>query len=114
MRNVFFATASAELDPRSESELMELKKLLDETQKLKIRINGHTDNVGSPVDNLMLSEARAKAVHDFLLAAGISPERLSFRGYGETIPIATNETEAGRAQNRRTEFQLIQTVSTPD
>jgi outer membrane protein OmpA-like peptidoglycan-associated protein len=108
LKNVFFETGSAELKPESISELNRLKSLLTENPDLKIQVNGHTDNVGSEKDNLSLSEARAKAVHDFLLENGIEPGRLRFRGFGETSPIASNETEEGRRQNRRTEFMVIE------
>lgn len=106
LRNVFFETASAALRPESTTELNRLKSLLDENPGLHIRINGHTDDVGAEADNQRLSEARAKAVYDFLIAAGIDAARLSYKGFGESRPIASNSTEAGRQQNRRTEFEV--------
>ena len=75
---------------------------------MKIQINGHTDNVGSDSANLTLSENRAKAVFDYLVEAGIAPTRLSTRGYGETQAIDTNDTPEGRANNRRTEFVIVE------
>lgn len=107
LKNVFFETGSAELLPQSRTELNKLKTLLDQNQQMSVQINGHTDNIGSEGDNLTLSEHRAKAVHDYLIAAGIAAERLSYKGFGEERPIATNDTEAGRQQNRRTEFVQI-------
>ncbi len=107
LKNVFFETASATLRPESTAELNRLKALLEENPALKIRINGHTDNVGSEEDNLLLSENRAKAVYDFLARQGIAAGRLSYKGYGESKPIATNETAAGRQENRRTEFEVV-------
>lgn len=108
LRNVFFATGSAELLPASLNELNRLKSLLEEKPGLHIQINGHTDNVGSDADNLELSAQRARAVYEFLVKEGIDPARLSYKGFGETNPVADNQTEAGRQLNRRTEFQVVQ------
>lgn len=107
LKNVFFETGSAALLPESALELNRLKNLLEENPALKIRINGHTDNVGSEADNLLLSKQRAKAVYDYLVQQGIGPERLQYEGYGENRPIATNETPEGRQENRRTEFEPV-------
>ena len=71
-----------------------------------IEISGHTDNVGNDADNLTLSENRAKAIYNFLIDQGIEANRLSFKGYGEQQPIDTNDTEEGRANNRRSEFKI--------
>jgi outer membrane protein OmpA-like peptidoglycan-associated protein len=81
--------------------------LLNETPTLRIRINGHTDNVGDDAANLKLSEQRAKAVHDFLLQKGIATARLAFKGFGEARPVESNDTPAGRGRNRRTEFEVL-------
>jgi outer membrane protein OmpA-like peptidoglycan-associated protein/tetratricopeptide (TPR) repeat protein len=108
LKNVFFETGSAALRPESLGELHRLKALLEENPALKIQINGHTDNVGKEEDNLLLSEARAKAVYDYLLGQGIAPGRLRFQGFGPNRPIASNDTPEGRQQNRRTEFQPLQ------
>ncbi len=105
LRNVFFETGSASLQPASKAELDQLAELLTQTPALRIQINGHTDNVGNDADNQTLSEQRAKAVHDYLLEKSIEPARLRFKGFGESKPIETNDTEAGRAKNRRTEFE---------
>lgn len=106
LRNVFFATGSAELLPASLTELDRLYTLLVENPSMKIRIEGHTDNVGKVEDNNQLSNDRAQAVHDYLVEKGISTERLSYRGYGESRPIATNDTPEGRQRNRRTAFVI--------
>ncbi|HMO40444.1 MAG TPA: OmpA family protein [Saprospiraceae bacterium] len=106
LRNVFFETGSAALRPESKAELNRLKTLLETHPKMKIRINGHTDNVGAEAANLQLSEQRAKAVYDYLLQNGIAAERLGYKGFGESLPIDTNDTPAGRQRNRRTEFEL--------
>ncbi|MEZ5149266.1 MAG: OmpA family protein [Bacteroidales bacterium] len=74
---------------------------------MKIEISGHTDNVGTPEYNLELSKNRAKAVNDYLVDNGIDQARLLYKGYGESEPIDTNDTETGKANNRRTEFKVI-------
>lgn len=107
LRNVFFETGSAALRPESTTELLQLKDLLDKNPTLKIRIQGHTDNVGSDAANLQLSESRARAVQDFLIQKGVSSGRLSSKGFGEAQPIASNDTPDGRQQNRRTEFVVV-------
>ena len=75
---------------------------------MKIEIDGHTDNVGSDSYNLQLSQNRAKSVYDYLISSGIPDNRLSFKGFGKTLPIASNENEQGRSANRRTEFKVIE------
>jgi len=107
LKNVFFATASAELRPESIDELTRLKEMLETNASLRIQINGHTDNVGDDQSNLTLSDNRAKAVEDFLIQNGISSSRLSHKGFGETSPIDSNDTEIGRQNNRRTEFLIL-------
>ncbi|HFA51261.1 MAG TPA: flagellar motor protein MotB [Bacteroidetes bacterium] len=104
LKNVFFETGSAALKNESLAELERLKKLLDDNPNLKIQINGHTDNIGTEEDNLNLSSDRAKAVYDYLIKNNIAAERLKYKGFGETMPIASNGTDEGRQQNRRTEF----------
>ena len=107
LRNVLFETGKADLKPESTFELNKLLQLLQSNATLKIQINGHTDNVGSDESNMTLSTNRAKAVHDFLIKNGISASRLSYKGYGETKPIDSNETDWGRQNNRRTEFVML-------
>jgi len=75
---------------------------------LKVELGGHTDNVGSDESNLILSEKRASAVVNYLVSNGITAERLSAKGYGESKPLDSNDTEKGRAKNRRTEFTILQ------
>ncbi|MBU7577948.1 MAG: OmpA family protein, partial [Flavihumibacter sp.] len=89
-----------------EVELDKLVQLLKDNPTLRIQINGHTDAVGKASDNLALSNARAQAVVDYLVKKGIQPARLSFKGFGATQPIADNNTEEGRAKNRRTEVKV--------
>ena len=102
LRNIHFLTASAELYEASKAGLDRLAEALKRHPRLRLEVGGHTDAVGKDEDNLLLSERRAKAVYDYLILRGISPERLTYRGYGETRPIAPNDTPEGRAQNRRT------------
>ncbi len=106
LRNVFFDSGSAELREESHYELDRLARLLKENYQLEIEIRGHTDEVGTEADNLDLSRRRAKAVLDYLVAKGIDPSRLSSRGFGESQPIAPNDTPEGRQLNRRTEFMI--------
>jgi outer membrane protein OmpA-like peptidoglycan-associated protein/tetratricopeptide (TPR) repeat protein len=106
LKNIFFETGSAKLLPSSLAELNFLKTMLVENPTLRIQIDGHTDNVGNDNDNLILSNARAKAVFDFLISQKISAERLRYKGFGESNPIATNDTAEGRQINRRTAFEI--------
>ncbi len=107
LRNIFFETASSELLQESFPEIERLKKLLEENEQIRIRIVGHTDNVGSPEYNKKLSHQRADAVKNKLIETGIAHTRLSTIGMGEEQPVASNEEEEGRRQNRRTEFVII-------
>ncbi|MEZ4788855.1 MAG: OmpA family protein [Flavobacteriales bacterium] len=107
LRNIFFNTASYELLPTSNTELDKLVKLLQANPALRIELGGHTDNVGADAANLTLSDQRANAVRDFVVAKGIDAARITAKGYGETRPVASNDTEEGRAQNRRTEVTVL-------
>jgi outer membrane protein OmpA-like peptidoglycan-associated protein len=83
-----------------------LVALLNKNPKLTIEISGHTDNQGSKTYNQNLSQNRSKSVYDYLVNKGISASRLTYKGYGDTMPISENNTEEGRALNRRTEFKV--------
>ncbi|WP_235297035.1 OmpA family protein [Portibacter marinus] len=104
---VKFVTGSAELTPDSKYELDNVIEVMKDRPELVIEVAGHTDNTGDAQANLALSTARANAVRDYLINDGIAAERLNARGYGQTEPVADNETEEGRQQNRRTEFKII-------
>ncbi|MCU0342118.1 MAG: OmpA family protein [Spirosomaceae bacterium] len=104
LKNVFFDTGSALLRKESYSELNLLVELLQKNAALKIELRGHTDNVGSDSENLKLSENRAKAVVAYLVQKGIDTGRLRAKGFGETQPVDSNDTDTGRQNNRRTEF----------
>lgn len=107
LKNIFFNSAKFDLLPESILELDRLVLLMNENPTIKIQINGYTDNIGKDVDNKTLSEARAKSVISYLNTKGIQMARLLFKGYGATNPISSNETEEGRALNRRTEVVII-------
>ncbi len=107
LRNIFFNTASHELLPASNAELSKLTGLMKANPTLRIELGGHTDSVGKDEANMALSERRAQAVRDHLMANGIDGVRIIAKGYGRTKPIATNDTEEGRALNRRTEITVL-------
>jgi outer membrane protein OmpA-like peptidoglycan-associated protein len=107
LKNVFFDVNKAELKPESMIELDKVVQLLKENPTIKIEIDGHTDNVGKPADNLTLSNNRAKAVINYFLYKGVAADRLSSKGFGETKPVADNTSEQGRAKNRRTELKVV-------
>lgn len=107
LRNVFFDTDSYMLKPESKSELDRLVIFMKMNPGIKIEVSGHTDDHGAKQHNLALSENRAKAVTIYLVSTGkIAISRLTYRGYGETQPLAPNLNEKGRALNRRTEFMI--------
>ena len=106
LKNIFFDSKQTAINPDSQSELDKLVQLLNDNPKLRIEIRGHTDNIGQPADNLKLSTGRALSVVNYLLEKGIASPRLTYKGFGETKPISTNDTEDGRARNRRTELSV--------
>jgi OmpA-OmpF porin, OOP family len=102
---VVFETGSDKLSPESDAVLEHVQKYMEATPNVTLlRIEGHTDNVGKPADNEVLSEKRAMAVARWLVAKNVACKRLLPVGFGDTKPIADNNTEEGRAQNRRTAF----------
>ncbi len=107
LRNIFFDSGKSTLRDESQAELDRLYEIMDENPGIRVEISGHTDNVGSASFNKKLSEARAKAVVDYLVDKGIDAGRLEYAGYGFEKPIASNDTEEGRQKNRRTEFKII-------
>ncbi len=107
LKNIFFETDSYELKPESRTELDKLIAFMRQNPKVKIEISGHTDTQGTAAHNKILSENRAKAVYNYLVQNSIDKTRMSYKGYGYDKPIATNDTEAGRALNRRTEFKVV-------
>ena len=107
LSNIFFDTDKYVLRPESKTGLEKLKSYLSENPDIRIEIGGHTDNVGNASHNLTLSQNRAKAVLDYLVKEGIDASRLVSKGYGDTVPVASNDTKEGRAKNRRTEFKTL-------
>lgn len=108
LNDIYFATASYQIDKKSNIVLNNFIIFLNENPKVKIEIGGHTDNIGALQTNILLSQNRAKSVYDYLLKNGISKDRLQYKGFGPNNPVATNETEEGRAKNRRTEFFILE------
>jgi outer membrane protein OmpA-like peptidoglycan-associated protein len=106
IRNVQFETAQATLLPASYPVLDEIADLMRRYPAYSLRIGGHTDNVGDDRMNLDLSKRRAKTCYDYLVGKGVSGSRMTHDGFGETRPVASNDTEDGRFQNRRVEFEL--------
>jgi outer membrane protein OmpA-like peptidoglycan-associated protein len=107
LKNIFFDYGKETLRETSFPELDRLVALLNSYPEMKIEIGGHTDSHGGLQFNTQLSEARAKSVVDYLVEKGISKPRLSYKGYAYLQPIATNDTDEGRQQNRRVEFKVI-------
>jgi outer membrane protein OmpA-like peptidoglycan-associated protein len=108
LKNIFFDVAKATLRPESTNELERLIKLLNDIPTLKIEIGSHTDSDGTDDYNNKLSQARSESVVKYLTDIGkIAPDRLQAKGYGETRPIAPNDTKENKQQNRRSEFEIL-------
>lgn len=107
LKNIFFETNEAVLQPASEQELLVLFRFLKLNPQLSIEISGHTDSSGNEILNQKLSLQRAQVVKDFLVHSGIKTEKIQVKGEGSTLPVATNTTDEGKAQNRRTEMKII-------
>jgi OOP family OmpA-OmpF porin len=101
---IYFDTASATIKPESEPALVEIVKLLNGSPALKVYVVGHTDNVGSLESNLKLSSDRAASVVKTITARGVAASRLKSAGIGPYSPVASNDTDGGKAKNRRVEF----------
>ena len=102
-----FETGKADLEEDAYKVIDELVAYLNRKEDERIELGGHTDNVGTAKSNLTLSEARANTVRNYLLSKGIDPNRVVAKGYGLTVPIASNKTDEGKAQNRRTEVKIL-------
>ena len=106
---VFFESGRDLIKPESFALLQEVAGILQEhPELLRVRVEGHTDNKGSASTNLTLSQARAAAVREYLIARGVAGERLVAEGFGESRPLATGENEAAWARNRRVEFIVVE------
>jgi outer membrane protein OmpA-like peptidoglycan-associated protein/tetratricopeptide (TPR) repeat protein len=108
LRNVFFEYNKHDLKSESRIELNKVVKLMNDNPTLVVELSGHTDNTGTAEYNQTLSENRALSVRNYLVENGIDEARMTYKGYGLTMPIATNETEEGRATNRRTELKILE------
>ncbi len=106
-KNIEFEFNKAELREGSKQYLDEIVAFMNKNPSFEIRVNGHTDNVGSNDKNMNLSVERAKTVYNYIISKGIGKDMLNYKGFGDTKPISTNETEEGRAKNRRVEFQIV-------
>ena len=106
--NCTFETGKATLQPEAYKVVDELVEYLKRKEDEKIEVGGHTDNVGKPEANMILSTNRANTVRAYLLTKGIAPERVTAKGYGMTMPIAENTTAEGRGLNRRTEVKIVE------
>lgn len=104
LNDILFATNSFDINDTIKTVLNEFSEYLKENPHLHVALQGHTDNKGDPGSNMILSENRAKTVSDYLLSLSIDKSRITFKGFGETKPIASNVSEEGRAKNRRTVF----------
>ena len=105
---MFFDVDKATLRKESEIELEKVYEILSKNPAIKIEVSGHTDSDGDDEHNLKLSEARALAVKDYLIAKGISADRIQSKGYGETKHIADNLTPENKQLNRRTEIKILE------
>jgi outer membrane protein OmpA-like peptidoglycan-associated protein len=108
LKNVFFNTGKSDLLSESFTELDKQVKYLNENSGIKIEVSGHTDNVGREAENQLLSENRAKAVAEYLISQGITKTRVSYKGYGSSKPVASNDTDEGKAMNRRVEITILE------
>lgn len=106
-QGILFRLGSAEIDPSSEKILNRVLRILNDNKSIELEIDGHTDNLGQPANNLKLSQERADAVRTWFIGKGIAESRLTAVGRGETQPLTSNQSEKGRAQNRRIEFKRM-------
>jgi flagellar motor protein MotB len=107
LHNVFYETDSHLLQEESLAELNKVLDFLEANPNIQVEISGFTDDTGSPEHNQLLSEQRARSVVEYLVGKGIEPGRLLSKGYGESNPLADNDTEEGRSRNRRTELKIL-------
>ena len=108
LEGVQFQTGKAVITRSSYTKLDNVYEILKKHPDFKLKISGYTDNTGNEQKNLELSDARAKAAKDYIVNKGIAANRINAKGYGIANPVATNATAAGRAKNRRVEFEIEQ------
>ena len=107
LKYVFFDTGSTSLNEKSQYELGEIAEILKQNSSVRVELRGHTDNTGDSATNMSISEQRANSVNEFLVNAGVDASRLTSRGYGDTLPLESNDTAEGRETNRRTELRIV-------
>ena len=107
LNNIFFKTGEYILDDKSKVELDKLTDFLSKNKNIKIEISGHTDDVGSDTENMALSQRRAQSVQYYLQQSGIAADRILAKGYGETKPMAPNDSDENRQKNRRIEWRIL-------
>ncbi|MFI5218971.1 MAG: OmpA family protein [Bacteroidia bacterium] len=107
LNDILFDSDSYELKEMSKRVIEDFSEFLKENPKVNVAIHGHTDNEGGEQNNLTLSSNRARAVYNYVIKQGINAARLSYKGFGQTRPVASNTDEIGKAKNRRTEFVII-------
>jgi OOP family OmpA-OmpF porin len=107
VKQVNFQVGKSVLTSKDKVYLDEIVSLMKTNEQIRIRVNGHSDNVGNEESNMTLSRERARAVYDYLRIKKIDGSRLSYEYFGTTRPIADNNTEDGRATNRRVEFEIV-------
>lgn len=106
LNDLYYATNSAEIMDVSKIIIDGFIEFLFKNPKVSVSIQGHTDNIGNDEDNMVLSEARAKSVFDYLVLHNVEEKRISYKGFGESKPVVSNDSEEGRSKNRRTEFVI--------
>ncbi|MGB5216877.1 MAG: OmpA family protein [Smithella sp.] len=111
--DVTFDTGSSEVRPGLYSEINRVAAVLNQYPETFIRVEGHTDSVGTAEYNMNLSQRRANAVKTLLVLRGVAEHRIEIAGYGKTMPVATNDTEAGRQKNRRVEIKIAPRAQAP-
>ncbi|MDA3892998.1 MAG: OmpA family protein [Salinivirgaceae bacterium] len=111
LENIFFASDSYDLLPESNAELKKIEKYILQNPNWVFEIGGHTDQTGSKDYNMDLSEKRAKTVYDYLILKNINKNNVTFKGYGELIPVSQNKSPEQKAQNRRTEIKIVKRVN---
>lgn len=110
LQNISFKTGSSELTPESYPAMDELIGRLQKTPKSYVEIAGHSDNQGDPKKNMLLSQARANAVRNYLISKGIPANQTYSKGYGSRLPVYSNDNEEGRRKNRRIEVRFIEII----
>jgi outer membrane protein OmpA-like peptidoglycan-associated protein len=107
INNIYFDSDAYELNEQAKIVLNSFIDFMDFNSTIEVAIHGHTDDVGDQLSNQELSSKRAKKVHDYLINGGVSVDRLSYKGFGESKALVPNDSEENRAVNRRTEFYVV-------